>query len=191
MLEVKPNKAYKKHFIPYMIVTAFAVFLEIMVAVALIMLIADKDYKSAAFIVFCMISTAGGIFPFALKSCHIMFDKYTFYDDGFFVKLFYGKKVKYSIDQILKCEYYPNYRLYSNRAGSIHSDAIFFTTKNKIKHKFSLYRDFIDNYENLRMWVLDNLNVEMHENPPVELPLKYQQFMNGKSINNYKKGKRD
>ncbi len=182
MFEVKPNKAYKKHFIPYMIGTVFAIFLEIMVAVALIMLIADKDYKAAAFVIFCMISTAGGIFPFAIKSCHIMFDKYTFYDDGFSVKLFYGKKVNYSIEQILKCEYYPAYRLYRNRAGSICSDAIFFTVKNRIKHKISLYKDYIDNYEKLRVWLFDNLNVEVHENPLVGLPPKYQQFMKQNSI---------
>lgn len=183
MFQVNPNKEYKKHFIGYMIGTSCGVFLEIVGVVALIMLIVDKDYKSAAFIVFCLLSTAVGFFPFTLSAFHTMFDKYTFYEDGFSIKLFYGKNVKYSLNEILTCRYYPDYEMFRN----LYSDTIFFVVKDKIKHEIPLYKDYIDNYEELRIWVLDNLNVQVYKNPLGELHPKYQQFIKRKSKNDYKK----
>lgn len=70
---------------------------------------------------------------------------------------------------------------------NLYSDTIFFVVKDKIKHEIPLYKDYIDNYEDLRIWGLNNLNVQVYKNPLGELHPKYQQFIKRKSKNDYKK----
>ena len=150
MFEVKANNEYKNHFIGNMMGTTCCVIIDIMAFVFFIMLILDRNLEVAIFIGLCIICITEWFIPVTLKSVHIMFDKYVFYDDGFTIELFYGKKVKYSLDEILLCEYYPDCALYRG----LYSDTIFFRIKKMVKREIPFYKDFCQNYDQLRTWVL-------------------------------------
>lgn len=136
--------------------------------------ILDGDMGGIAAVI---MSIAGIILltPQVVKELPKVLDKYEFEENCFTVKKFYGKSKRYTIEEITRCQFYPQCTAYRG----MYSDAVLFAINNNLRKPIIIFRDYHNNFSMVRKWILDNdIKVEVHDNPLGENHPKYLKFIN-------------
>lgn len=167
--EVKTNKEFR----PYVILTIVIFSLGIY-PLGIVGLIGGIHEREIIFI-----GMAVGLFWLGsilyARELHKGLDKYEFEEKCFTVKLFYGKRKKITPEDITLCGFRPSCPIYDKMS----SDAIFFYTDKKQKKPMIIYKDYHENFNKVRRWILDNeVKVIAGDNPLGEKHPRYVNFIN-------------
>lgn len=173
--EVKSNKEFRKQFFP-IVGTLVGVAYPLFISATIIAFFSILEGDMGDIVILLMVMV--GIIlltPQVVKELHKGFDKYEFEENCFTVKKFYGKSKKYTIEEITRCQFYPQCTAYRG----MYSDAVLFAINNNLRKPIIIFRDYHENFAMVRKWILENdIKVEVHDNPLGENHPKYIKFIN-------------
>ena len=171
-MTIKSKKNFTPHLIGFLCAEV-GVFVVVPICITIIIdQLNQNNYKAALFLASGTVFMISFMSALCYKFLKIKYNKYQFDGNGFYIEPFVGKKEYVKKDDIKRCQFYPQFPLYEG----VYSDTVFLTIKN---HKYLFLRDFHENFDELRKWIIaNNIKVEAFNKMGGERNRKFIEFVN-------------